>query len=414
MLHQSINVQPRNRAPALPLLSHPTPVLGCRPGSTLEKLGDFGSDAQRRGAGLASRHGYVTGECKHMYNPPQERPDTYITHKHIRSYRAITMLQLTLISLFLQGFWYTSLTVGSQNFSLAVDTGSFAVLIGEGKYKPNPTSQQTNQGEFIQFNGANEDGTMMATEVFLFVKDEAKFSGANLHEFLVGNITDGDPLGGDGIIGFSPPASMITDPNDPTFLAGQSLAQAVCDLEGISPCEFGLALKTDGSGSLIFGAIDHARISGSITTLPTIPVDAWIAVNTTEADSPVLVVDGKSVTHLIPIFDNGTPNIIGPVDIVRSVLLSVGYDLIEQTDSESGITNVFGTYDCARPTEVHYIDEGANVLNRTADGKTCTANILGSSIVTAPDWQIGQTWYQGRYVQHDLDAHTISFADLAS
>ncbi|KAI0754499.1 acid protease [Daedaleopsis nitida] len=323
------------------------------------------------------------------------------------------------------GFWYTSFTVGSQDFSLSVDTGSFAVIIGEGKYKPNPTSQQTNQGEFIQFNGANEDGTMMATEVFLFVKDEAKTSGASLHGFLVGNITDGDPLGGDGIIGFSPPASTITDPNDPTFLAGQSLAQAVCDSEGISPCEFGLALKTDGSGSLIFGAIDHARISGSITTLPTTPVDAWIAVNNTEADSPVLVVDGKSVTHLIPIFDNGTPNIIGPVDIVTSVLLSVGYDLIEQTDAESGITNVFGTYDCARPparigfsfppsTEVHYIDEGANVLNRTADGKTCTANILGTSTVSAPDWQIGQTWFQGRYVQHDLDAHTISFADLAS
>lgn len=25
---------------------------------------------------------------------------------------------------------------------------------------------------------------------------------------------------------------MITDPNDPTFLAGQSLAQAICDQEG--------------------------------------------------------------------------------------------------------------------------------------------------------------------------------------
>lgn len=45
---------------------------------------------------------------------------------------------------------------------LAVDTGSFAVIIEEGKYKSNPTSQQTNQGEFIQFNGASEDGIQMA------------------------------------------------------------------------------------------------------------------------------------------------------------------------------------------------------------------------------------------------------------
>ena len=39
-------------------------------------------------------------------------------------------------------------------------------------------------------------------------------------------------LPGGRIMGFSPPASMITDPNDPTFLAGQSLAQAICDQEG--------------------------------------------------------------------------------------------------------------------------------------------------------------------------------------
>ncbi|TFK91013.1 acid protease [Polyporus arcularius HHB13444] len=321
------------------------------------------------------------------------------------------------------GFWYGSFVVGPQNFSLAIDTGSFAVIIGKGKYKPNPMSQQTNQGEFIQFNGASEDGVQMATEVFFFVKDDATFAGVALNDFLVGNITDGDPLGGDGILGFSPPASMITDPNDPTFLAGQSLAQAICDEEGISPCEFGLTLKTDGTGSLVFGPLDETKITGNITTLPTLSHDAWIALNQTEADSALLVIDGEPVTHLIPIFDNGTPNIIGPLDVVRSALLSVGYNLTEQTDSD-GISTVFGTYDCSRSparfgfsfppsTEVHYIDEGANVLNRTADGKICTANILGTSTVTAPDWQIGQTWFQGRYVQHNLNASTLAFADLA-
>ena len=62
---------------------------------------------------------------------------------------------------------------------------------------------------------------------------------------------------------------------------------------------------------------------------------------------------------------------------------------------------------------MHYIDLGANVLNRTADGKTCTANILGTSTLDAPVWQIGQTWFQGRWVQHNLNASTVAFADLA-
>lgn len=62
---------------------------------------------------------------------------------------------------------------------------------------------------------------------------------------------------------------------------------------------------------------------------------------------------------------------------------------------------------------MHNIDLAANELNRTADGRVCTANILGTSTVDAPQWSIGQTWFQGRYVQHDLDNNTISFADLA-
>ena len=85
---------------------------------------------------------------------------------------------------FSQGFWYADLTVGPQNFSvrprsllvavqtltyrpmtaqLAVDTGSFAVIIEQGKYLPSPSSEQTGKGEFIQFNGATEDGIELAS-----------------------------------------------------------------------------------------------------------------------------------------------------------------------------------------------------------------------------------------------------------
>ena len=45
---------------------------------------------------------------------------------------------------------------------LPIDTGSFAILIEEGKYLPSATSTPTNLSEFIQFNGASEDGTASA------------------------------------------------------------------------------------------------------------------------------------------------------------------------------------------------------------------------------------------------------------
>ncbi|EJF56037.1 acid protease [Dichomitus squalens LYAD-421 SS1] len=321
------------------------------------------------------------------------------------------------------GFWYTKFSVGHQDFNLTVDTGSFAVLISQGLYKPTPVSNSTNQGEFLQFNGASADGTAPASEVFTFVHDDVKFDGIGVQGFLVGNITNGDPLPADGIIGFSPPATDITDPDDPTFLAGQSLVQAICDQEKISPCEFGLALKTDGTGTLSFGPLDKSKVKGKLTTLPTFSHDAWQVNNSFEADSPILVLNGKSFGDIVATFDNGTPNIIGPLETVRAALQAAGYDLQEVTSDD--ITTVLGTYDCSRPparfgfsfppsTEVHYVDANANVLNRTADGKVCTANVLGTSTLDVPQWQIGQTWFQGRWVQHNLDKSTIAFADLRS
>ncbi|KAI9066029.1 acid protease [Trametes sanguinea] len=323
-----------------------------------------------------------------------------------------------------EGFWRGEFGIGAQNFSLTVDTGSFAILIKEGLYKPSPTSQQTNISEFIQFNGASADGIAPASETVFFVRDDVTFAGATLHDFLVGNITQGDDLPGDGqvllaftqVAGFSPPASDNDD-----FSNGQSLIETLCQEGDLTPCEFGLALGRNGTGSFIFGEMAQELISGPITVLPTSNHDSWEVVNSTEADSPILVVDGKPFSHIVPTFDNGTPNIIGPLATVKAILQSVGYNITEQTND--AVTVALGTYDCERPaarvgfsfppsTDVHYIDLEANVLNRTADGRICTANILGTSTVDAPFWSIGQTWFQGRYVQHSLDNNTLSFADL--
>ncbi|TFK78906.1 acid protease [Polyporus arcularius HHB13444] len=321
-----------------------------------------------------------------------------------------------------KGFWFGDFTVGQQTFTLPIDTGSFAILIEQGKYLPSPTSQQTNLSEFIQFNGASEDGTGPAEETPSFVLDDVTFAGVTVSKFLVGNITVGDPLPGDGVAGFSPPASDFSG-GDPTQSSGQGLIETLCDSGVVSPCQFGLTLGKDGNGTFIFGEMDTSKISGEVTTVPTTPRDSWTVRNTSEADSPLLVVDGKSFGQIRAGFDSGSPNIIGPLDQVRTILQSVGYNISQQTD-DSGITVALGTYDCSRAparfgfsfppsSAIHYIDAGANVLNRTADGKICTANVLGTSTVGPADWSIGQTWFQGRYVQHDLDNNTISFADLA-
>ncbi|RPD74058.1 acid protease [Lentinus tigrinus ALCF2SS1-7] len=319
-----------------------------------------------------------------------------------------------------KGFWFGEFEVGTQTFTLPVDTGSFAILIEQGKYLPSASAKQTNLSEFIQFNGASEDGTGPAEELPVFVLDDVKFAGVTVSNFLVGNITNGDPLPGDGVAGFSPPASDFSG-GDPTTSSGQGLIETLCETGVVSPGQFGLTFGTDGNGSFIFGEMDTSKISGEVTTVPTTTKDSW-SVNTTRTDSPLLVVDGKSFGQIQATFDSGSPNIIGPLDQVRTILGSIGYNISEQTND--GITVALGTYDCSRTparfgfsfppsSTVHYIDAGANVLNRTADGKICTANVLGTSTVDSAEWSIRQTWFQGRYVQHDLDNNTLSFADLA-
>ncbi|KAI0754491.1 acid protease [Daedaleopsis nitida] len=319
------------------------------------------------------------------------------------------------------GFWLGDFTVGSQNFSLPIDTGSFAILIEAGKYLSSATAQQTNFSEFIQFNGASQDGSVPAGETVSFVSDDVSFAGTTTHRFLVGNITDGDPLPGDGVAGFSPPSSDFSG-GDPNTSSGQGLIETLCKNGDVSPCQFGLTFGTDGNGSLIFGAMDTTQIIGSVTTLPATHTDSWTVANSTADNSPLLVVDGNSLGHIYATFDSGTPNVIGPIEQVRAALDAAGYTILEQ--KAGFVTLALGTYPCSReparfgfsfpPSEtVHYIDAGANVLNRTEDGSICTANILGTSTVGPGEWSIGQTWFQGRYVQHDLDNNIISFADLA-
>ena len=93
------------------------------------------------------------------------------------------------------------------------------------------------------------DVTWPLQETVFFVRDTVKFAGFTAEDFLVGNITQGDPLPGDGYVqwpsfpqaerlhglyhvprvaGFSPPASDFSG-GDPTFSSGQGLIETLCE-----------------------------------------------------------------------------------------------------------------------------------------------------------------------------------------
>ena len=82
---------------------------------------------------------------------------------------------------------------------------------------------------------------------------------------------------------------------------------------------------------------------------------------------------------------------------------------------------LFGYYACDRPPRVgfqfggsnqtFYIDPEAFEMENNGNNN-CTATITGSDIGTGA-WIVGQSWFQGKYVDFDATGNTVGVALLA-
>ncbi|KAE9373114.1 acid protease [Stipitochalara longipes BDJ] len=334
-----------------------------------------------------------------------------------------------------EGWWFANFTIGATSgLEILVDTGSSDVLLNPGKYKPSPASQTMNSNFTIEFGSTNPDGSGFENVTGPIFKDLVSLDGTGLFvasQALGAATLDFCPF--DGIIGLADDIPMFPDSlNSTTWFA------TLCHQGSLDECRFGLALETDGTGEQYLGKIEHDRFEGDLS-VTSVYYDfeyeayvQWFAMGDLAANGEVVGRDS------VFIFDSGTSVIIGPVDGVQAMFDAAGIQSVltpnQTTDTFPELT---GYYPCDNPPNFGFglpsitnatsakqhhnqtISHQSTIfeilpeaLKFNSTGNNCTASIFGNDEFGNGFWLIGQTFFQGRYIDHDISGLTMGFANL--
>ena len=195
---------------------------------------------------------------------------------------------------------------------------------------------------------------------------------------------------------------------------------SLCNAGELTACRFGLALNTDATGTLYYGEVATAEFSGALATAPI--SEQWTVQGDIAYDGKVVRSDATIIT------DSGTTVIFGPVADVKALFSAAGIQAVE-TSNPAGVT---GYYPCSSPPSFGFgfpsaagtagRKRGASAtstvfnvlpaaLQESKVGNNCTASIHGTSDF-GDSWLVGQAFFQGRYIDHNVDAGTMGFANL--
>lgn len=199
----------------------------------------------------------------------------------------------------------------------------------------------------------------------------------------------------DGLIGYAG--------QDGASLQDNPFINSLCNTGALSACRFGLALRTNGTGTLHYGTVATNEFSGALTTVPI--TSAWSVTGS-------VTVNGKSIASRLDIAtDSGTTVVFGPTSVVSKVFKAAG---IKPVQTENGIQ---GHYSCSKPPVVGFSLGGQNfninpnALAFESSGDDCTASLIGTNSFGST-WLLGQAFFQGRYIDHNIDDNTMGFANL--
>ncbi|KFY31701.1 hypothetical protein V493_00881 [Pseudogymnoascus sp. VKM F-4281 (FW-2241)] len=307
------------------------------------------------------------------------------------------------------GFWYADFTVGgAYDLSLLIDTGSGDIVVNPGIYIPGKISENLNIAFENTYGTTSKDGTGSATIVGDLYSDEVSFGGLSAVQ-IVGSANGSSPLEKSGIAGFS----------------GQRFSQ----LPAISECRFGLALSDDGTGTQILGELDTSLYTGNLVVAPII--ENWVVPGD-------LVVGGEVQERDMPIeLDSGTATIVGPILAVSAIFNATGIQGVLRSTSEGDLLT--GYFPCDKSPTVGFnfpsktnasiaTEESLSTISKSSStfniplnawaavnngNNNCTAVLSGQDYKAHPGlWVVGQPFFQGLYVDHDMENGTVGFAPL--
>ncbi|GFP58815.1 secreted aspartyl protease 1 [Trichoderma asperellum] len=300
-----------------------------------------------------------------------------------------------------QGFWFSNFTIGgSPNLEILIDTGSSDAILNPGIYEPGPNSVNTNTPFSISYATTNPDGsgTLSASgNVYqdVITQHDANLTVSQQYLGVVTNPKSPPTFPHDGLIGYAGIDSSAL--NETPFF------QSLCDQGSLSSCRFGLALNADETGTLYYGTVATDQFSGDLVSVSI--SDEWIVTGD-------ITVNGRAVrTGASIITDSGTTVIFGPTSQVKTLFQQAG---IQAVQTSNGIT---GYYACNAPPTIGLAFSGHNfnilpaALAFSQNGNNCTASIHGTSAF-GNQWLVGQAFFQGKYIDHNVDDGTMGFATL--
>lgn len=257
-------------------------------------------------------------------------------------------------------------------------------------YQPGPNSQDTGNSFRVGYSTTNPDGSGSETATGEIYTDLIAQHGTDLSvaQQTLGAISSPqspDTFPHQGLIGYAG--------SDSAQLGGTPFIHSLCEQNSLDECRFGLALKTDGTGTLYYGGVQSTAFSGSLATASI--SGEW----ETTGD---ITVGGKTTQSRASIItDSGTTVIFGPTTQVIAMFKAAG---MQYSQGRNGA--VTGYYPCSSPPSLGFRfpagSSGTNfnvvpaALAYKKNGNNCTAVIQGTSNF-GNQWLVGQAFFQGHY-----------------
>ncbi|KIX05814.1 uncharacterized protein Z518_03786 [Rhinocladiella mackenziei CBS 650.93] len=307
------------------------------------------------------------------------------------------------------GFWFANVSVGDgSSMNLLIDTGSTDVVLNPGKYKPSDASVNGNETFTLSYGTAESNGTGTATINGTVYHDTVTLGGLKVENQTIGvsNSTDSSTeYPHDGIIGFG--AQQFAANNATSYFHN------LCEENLVDDCRFGIALDNATAGSFVIGTLDDDLFDGDLTTSPL--VEEWFTYGDVVVGGQTL--EGDAIIE----FDSGSAAIVGPTDVVTKIFDSVGARISSEETSEGLLLtaqvacDVNSTVGFRFPSSNTFnISLGALLVPSTnASDPNCTISLVAQDFPDLPGlWVLGQTFFQGKYLDHNLDDQTIGIATL--
>ncbi|KAK5168945.1 uncharacterized protein LTR77_006254 [Saxophila tyrrhenica] len=336
-------------------------------------------------------------------------------------------------------YWFANFSVGdADSVRLLIDTGSTDLLMNEGVYKPskNQKPYKGHKNFTITYEGVSRGGFGFETLNGTTMTDTVSAGGLTVKHQAMGSLTDykyyNTPpkpyaMQGDGIIGFAGARSSSFTPG------ANSWFWNLCKNKAISQCKLGLLFGTSGKGQTVLGKRATHHLKNPLTTVPDLE-------NTYIVRGDITLNNHIVLRSQYLILDSGTDNIQAPLPAAHRLFSLL--NLHPHTASGANpvhphhpVRELTAFFPCSRPPVLGFSfpphaelkpGQKARVFNVLPEAwgvyphgeDNCTSILGGTNALDGllgrgtGAWLVGQSFFQGHYVEFDLEGGTIGFGDL--